>query len=222
MEIELKQSDLIKYIPRRGSFSKEYGSQMKQGQERYLLSGLLHVMHGSGVNEAYLFQEFLGGKERIMLFEPFTFVTPSSSVIVFEVHDCYGFNLYFGENNGCTPFSNDLILQGMINTSAIKRGNIANHFVSIFSEDKGACVNVPGADPVKREKPKKKEIICPKCKSKMVTRKGPYGSFLGCSQYPKCKGIVKKKAHKSMTSSDLERSTFNNSFGDPSEFGHNY
>lgn len=29
--------------------------------------------------------------------------------------------------------------------------------------------------------------ICPKCGSKLVERKSKYGSFLGCSSYPKCK-----------------------------------
>ena len=29
--------------------------------------------------------------------------------------------------------------------------------------------------------------ICPKCGGKLVERKGRYGNFLGCSNYPKCK-----------------------------------
>jgi DNA topoisomerase-1 len=31
---------------------------------------------------------------------------------------------------------------------------------------------------------------CPKCKEKMIVRHGRYGAFLGCSNYPDCKGIV--------------------------------
>lgn len=31
---------------------------------------------------------------------------------------------------------------------------------------------------------------CIKCNSKMKVRKGPYGLFLGCSNYPKCKNII--------------------------------
>jgi DNA topoisomerase-1 len=31
---------------------------------------------------------------------------------------------------------------------------------------------------------------CPKCASAMKVRFGPYGVFLGCTQYPECKGIV--------------------------------
>ncbi len=31
---------------------------------------------------------------------------------------------------------------------------------------------------------------CPKCKSKMTLKYGKFGAFLGCSNYPKCQGIV--------------------------------
>ena len=34
------------------------------------------------------------------------------------------------------------------------------------------------------------EQPCPLCQSKMVVRHGPYGVFLGCSNYPDCRGIV--------------------------------
>jgi len=40
---------------------------------------------------------------------------------------------------------------------------------------------------------------CPKCSSNLVMRKGPYGNFIGCKNYPKCKytislpsGMIKK------------------------------
>jgi ssDNA-binding Zn-finger/Zn-ribbon topoisomerase 1 len=32
------------------------------------------------------------------------------------------------------------------------------------------------------------ETLCPDCGSKMISRKGQYGVFWGCSTYPKCKG----------------------------------
>jgi len=34
------------------------------------------------------------------------------------------------------------------------------------------------------------EQPCPKCKAKMTIRHGKFGAFLGCSNYPKCTGIV--------------------------------
>jgi len=33
--------------------------------------------------------------------------------------------------------------------------------------------------------------LCPKCQSPMSLKKGPYGDFYGCSQYPRCKGTAK-------------------------------
>ena len=41
---------------------------------------------------------------------------------------------------------------------------------------------------------KKKKIesgICPKCNGVLIERRGPYGRFLGCSNYPKCKFVQK-------------------------------
>lgn len=32
--------------------------------------------------------------------------------------------------------------------------------------------------------------VCPKCGNPMKVRFGPYGVFLGCTQYPECKGII--------------------------------
>ena len=39
----------------------------------------------------------------------------------------------------------------------------------------------------------KKQKICPYCKGELVLRKGKYGEFYGCSNYPKCKYILKGK-----------------------------
>ncbi len=45
---------------------------------------------------------------------------------------------------------------------------------------------------------KKKEVPtgekCPECENDLVIRKGKYGEFVGCSNYPKCKYIKKEKA----------------------------
>ena len=34
-------------------------------------------------------------------------------------------------------------------------------------------------------------MICPKCGNELIQRKGKYGKFIGCSNYPKCKYIKK-------------------------------
>jgi DNA topoisomerase-1 len=39
------------------------------------------------------------------------------------------------------------------------------------------------------EEPKTLEETCPKCQSKLVERKGKYGTFIACSNYPKCRFI---------------------------------
>jgi DNA topoisomerase-1 len=46
---------------------------------------------------------------------------------------------------------------------------------------------------------------CPKCGEKMILRHGKFGSFLGCSKYPKCKCIVNipKKGEKTLNPEDM-------------------
>jgi DNA topoisomerase-1 len=62
-----------------------------------------------------------------------------------------------------------------------------------------ACIN-PDCPSRKEEQDKLKEHEgekCPKCdKGKLILRKGAFGSFLACDQFPKCKYIkndIKKK-----------------------------
>lgn len=44
---------------------------------------------------------------------------------------------------------------------------------------------------IKEYEYKKEHLLCPKCNGTLVMRKGKYGSFYGCSNYPKCKYIQK-------------------------------
>ena len=34
--------------------------------------------------------------------------------------------------------------------------------------------------------------ICPRCNGKLILRKGKYGEFYGCSNYPRCRFTIKK------------------------------
>jgi hypothetical protein len=40
---------------------------------------------------------------------------------------------------------------------------------------------------IREQKKKEEHKICPKCGTKLTERKGKYGRFYGCSNYPKCK-----------------------------------
>lgn len=44
---------------------------------------------------------------------------------------------------------------------------------------------------IKKVAPDTEDKICPECGSRLVVRRGRYGPFLGCSNYPKCKHIEK-------------------------------
>jgi DNA topoisomerase-1 len=45
------------------------------------------------------------------------------------------------------------------------------------------------AEEADRPEPELTDVPCPKCGKPMVKRTGRFGPFLGCSDYPKCKGI---------------------------------
>lgn len=38
----------------------------------------------------------------------------------------------------------------------------------------------------------KQNLVCPRCNKKLVLRKGQYGQFYGCINYPKCRYTMKK------------------------------
>ena len=46
---------------------------------------------------------------------------------------------------------------------------------------------------MEKDKPEETGEICPKCGSALVIRKGKYGSFVACSNYPKCKYVKKEE-----------------------------
>ncbi len=44
---------------------------------------------------------------------------------------------------------------------------------------------------IQEQELKKANLICPKCNGQLVLRKGKYGQFYGCSNYPNCKFTMK-------------------------------
>lgn len=44
---------------------------------------------------------------------------------------------------------------------------------------------------VRKEKEDIKARLCPKCGGVLKERNGKYGTFMGCSNYPKCRFTVK-------------------------------
>lgn len=61
-------------------------------------------------------------------------------------------------------------------------------------EGKRATVVVTEEEHVQNVRQQQRNLqagICPRCQGKLVLRKGKYGQFYGCSNYPKCKFIKK-------------------------------
>ena len=66
----------------------------------------------------------------------------------------------------------------------------------IYNKLLNAGTKMSNREHVKNIKKTQKEIkkgICPRCGGKLVEREGQYGKFMGCSNYPNCKFILKEK-----------------------------
>lgn len=59
------------------------------------------------------------------------------------------------------------------------------------------------------------ETLCPECNSKMISRKGQFGIFWGCSNFPKCKG-TRDSMGRSKAERDAERNSSGNSHDESS------
>ena len=46
---------------------------------------------------------------------------------------------------------------------------------------------------MEKEAPEETGEICPECGSDLVIRKGKFGEFIACSNYPECKHIKKEE-----------------------------
>ena len=66
----------------------------------------------------------------------------------------------------------------------------------IYNKLLNAGTKMSNREHVKNIKKTQKEIkkgICPRCGGQLVEREGQYGKFIGCSNYPNCKFILKRK-----------------------------
>lgn len=66
---------------------------------------------------------------------------------------------------------------------------IYNKLINVSSK----MTNKEHVNNIKQTQSELKEGICPRCGGKLVERNGQYGKFMGCSNYPKCKFILKNK-----------------------------
>ena len=61
----------------------------------------------------------------------------------------------------------------------LRNNSVNNVDERILTEDELSSIS-GGVEPVSA-------LVCPKCGGRLVERRGKYGSFYGCSNYPKCK-----------------------------------
>lgn len=109
-------------------------------------------------------------------------------------------------------FTNQSDLKIEVTSNVIQRKDLASKIIELSNVEKNIDVDriytkLSGLNIIDKEKRKQHVIdarkkrneteekinnmICPKCGGQLVNRKGKYGSFIGCSNYPRCNFIRK-------------------------------
>ena len=106
--------------------------------------------------------------------------------------------LRISTNDANIVFDSDLINFILSNKEIILEGNVENIYEKIIKlniNDKKKRRQHNSIINEKKEQTNEliKNNICPKCGGNIIDKKGRYGYFKGCSNYPKCKFIVRNQ-----------------------------
>ncbi len=81
-----------------------------------------------------------------------------------------------------------------LSSEEIITDEILNDIIKIIKANRAQQTNLAHINDIKKIKKENEEKIeegiCPKCGGKLVERKGKYGKFMGCSNFPKCRFVV--------------------------------
>jgi hypothetical protein len=66
------------------------------------------------------------------------------------------------------------------------------HLIIKNANNKNAVVRKEHTNRINESKYKIEAGTCPRCGGRLVEKSGKYGAFIGCSNYPKCKYVLKK------------------------------
>ena len=84
-------------------------------------------------------------------------------------------------NDLIKSYNNEIIIEDLSKIkNKIEQNNITDKEIR-----KSHIKNIKNT--VKENNDKEKNMICPKCGGNLVERKGKYGKFIGCSDFPNCK-----------------------------------
>lgn len=78
-------------------------------------------------------------------------------------------------------------MEGRLDDIATKDENWKEVVASFWSGFENLLGRADASSLTMKEPPKETDIVCEKCGGKMLIREGRYGSFLACSNFPKCK-----------------------------------
>jgi DNA topoisomerase-1 len=87
------------------------------------------------------------------------------------------------------------LMEDQLDDIANGRGKRVGTLEAFWADLRPALERAPEAMPkvkIEREKPEPTGQKCPKCGADLVRRKGRYGTFTGCSNYPSCRYVQRR------------------------------
>lgn len=107
-----------------------------------------------------------------------------SKVGIEAVQQIIGAKSYYNANT-CIVATNNYFTPNAINLAISSSVDLWDRtkLLEIMSESNGREIAKEATNQIDISK----RLLCPKCGSEMLLKKGKYGSFYGCYKYPKCK-----------------------------------
>lgn len=178
--------------------------KINKTKEQYLKSGIDIVDKMEGTEfEKFLLAHFknLGykgevtpktndyGADLVLKKEKYTIVVQAkrykSKVGIEAIQQIIGAKEYYKANK-CIVATNSYFTNNAINLANSSNVELwdRNKLISLMARVNGREIL---ENNINIEEVQKREIICKKCGSNMIVKKGKYGDFLGCSNFPKCR-----------------------------------
>ena len=162
-----------------------YEQHFTKPKSRYTEAKLIHEMEELGIGRPSTYATIMANiKDRgYVTIEDKKFVPTETGIQVTDRLQEYFSNIINVKYTANMEEDLDKIANGEINNL-----DVLTSFYSIFDDTlKKAFAGM------EKDKPLETGELCPECGSPLVIRKGKYGEFTACSNYPNCKYIKKEK-----------------------------
>ncbi len=162
----------------------KYEQHFTKPKPRYTEARLIHEMEELGIGRPSTYATIMSNiRDRgYVILEDKKFVPTEVGIQVTDRLQEYFSNIINVRYTANMEEDLDKIAQGELNNL-----EVLTNFYQIFDETLQKAFKG-----MEKEKPEETGEVCPECGNPLVVRKGRYGEFVACSNYPNCKYIKKE------------------------------